>query len=227
MKFATTLLFAAAAAALDVVTDGSKPFGIMSLRSASAVHLSTVGLSGDSLHIGGNSDTSFTIKDGVLYAGDKAIDFSSGVAKVAEDGKGTTGVTLSKGYVTVPDFSWAGCPADSGFTVETNSKCETDGVPFGAYAIAAAGSSEEPKSSEAAAAPSSEAAAATTEAPAATTPLTSAAKPTAGPVVSQIGDGQVQAPPSAPPAAPEQANGAASFGVSAAALGVAAAALLI
>ncbi|KAG5358488.1 hypothetical protein CJU89_5077 [Yarrowia sp. B02] len=43
-------------------------------------------------------------------------------------------------------------------------------------------------------------------------------------VVTQIGDGQIQAPPSAPPA---QANGAASLGVSAAAAGVVAAAAML
>lgn len=231
MKYtAATLLFAAAASALDIVSDGSKPFGIMSLRSASAIHLSSVGVSGDALTIGA-AGTSFTIKDGVLYAGDKAIDFSSGEAKVASDGKGTSGVSLEKGYVTVPGFSWAGCPEGSGYAVDDNSKCEDDGIPFGAYAVA-----DTAAESSASAAPATSAAVPTT---AVVAPTTSAAVPTtavvapasssagnAGAVVSQIGDGQIQAPPSAPPA-PEQANGAVSFGVSAAALGVAAAALLI
>lgn len=43
-------------------------------------------------------------------------------------------------------------------------------------------------------------------------------------IVTQIGDGQIQAPPSAPPA---QANGAAALGVSAAAAGVVAAAAML
>lgn len=222
MKYtAATLLFAAAASALDVVSDGSKPFGIMSMRSASAIHLSAVGVSGDALTIGA-SGTQFTIKDGVLYAGDKAVDFSSGEAKIAADGKGTSGVTLEKGYVTVPGFSWTGCPEGSGYAVDDNSKCEDDGIPFGAYAVASADAAP----AESSAAKSSAAVPTTTVAP-----PTAEAKPTAegnsGAVVTQIGDGQIQAPPSAPPAAPEQANGAVSFGVSAAALGVAAAALLI
>ncbi|KAG5355542.1 hypothetical protein CJU90_6623 [Yarrowia sp. C11] len=43
-------------------------------------------------------------------------------------------------------------------------------------------------------------------------------------IVTQIGDGQIQAPPSAPPA---QANGATALGVSAAAAGVAVAAAML
>jgi hypothetical protein len=221
MKFtAATLLLAAAASALDVVTDGSKPFGIMSLRSASAIHLSSVGVSGDALTIG-SSGAKFTIKDGVLYADDKAIDFSSGEAKVASDGKGTSGVTLEKGYVTVPGFNWAGCPEGNGYAVDDNSKCEDDGIPFGAYAVA-------DTSAESSAAPASSAAAAeSSAAPSSAAEAKLTAGGNTGAVVTQIGDGQIQAPPSAPPAAPEQANGAVSVGVSAAALGVAAAALLI
>ncbi|KAG5366143.1 Cell wall protein [Yarrowia sp. B02] len=239
MKYtAATLLFAAAASALDVVTDGSKPFGIMSLRSASAIHLSSVGVSGDALAIGSDGAT-FTIKDGVLYANDKAVDFSSGEAKIAEDGKGTSGVSLEKGYVTVPGFSWAGCPQDSGYAVDDNSKCEDDGIPFGAYAVAKEGESGQAASSEevktSAAVPSTAVVAPAsseevkTSAAVPTSALVAPPKPSdnSGAVVTQIGDGQIQAPPSAPPAAPEQANGAAALGVSAAAFGVAAAALLI
>lgn len=54
--------------------------------------------------------------------------------------------------------------------------------------------------------------------------LVSAANATA--VVTQIGDGQIQAPPSAPVAPPAQANGAAALGVSAAAAGIVAAAMI-
>ncbi|KAG5357221.1 hypothetical protein CJU90_6046 [Yarrowia sp. C11] len=225
MKFtAATLLFAAAASALDVVTDGSKPFGIMSLRSASAIHLSSVGINGDELVIG-KDGAKFTIKDGVLYAGDKAIDFSSGEAKLTDE-KGTTGVTLEKGYVTVPGFSWAGCPEDNGYLVDDNSKCQDDGIPFGAYAVAVTGG----ESAESSAAESSSAAAPVTSAAVPSSALVAPSKPSsgnAGAVVTQIGDGQIQAPPSPAPSTPEQANGAVAFGVSAGALGVAAAALLI
>ncbi|AOW07356.1 hypothetical protein B0I72DRAFT_137497 [Yarrowia lipolytica] len=233
MKFSAVLLASAAALV------SAKKFTIVAIRSGSDIQNTPVVSDGKKLVLGGEGGipTTYEVKDGVLYANDKAVQFGNGATIEDGEGQGTDGVTVDgQDHLYVPNYSFTACAAQGRaykYTVTSSDDCKQGATPFAARVIY-----EDDNSSESAAA-NGTAVTKTGVVTAQSTQLVTITsceddkchKPTAAPapgsnngaVVSQIGDGQIQAPPSA---APEQANGAAALGVSAAAAGVVAAAML-
>ncbi|KAG5359658.1 hypothetical protein CJU90_5494 [Yarrowia sp. C11] len=231
MKFSAVLLASAAALV------SAKKFTLVAIRSGTDIQNASVDSDGEKLIVGDGGDpTTYEIKEGVLYANGKAVQFPT--AAIEDDAsKGTTGVTIENDYVNVPNFDWTACAAQGRayhYTVSSSEDCKQGATPFAPRVMWVEG--EESAAAAGNATLVTKTGVVTAQSTALVT-ITSCEddkchKPTAAPapgnngaVVSQIGDGQIQAPPSSAPVA--QANGAAAFGVSVAAAGVAAAALLI
>ncbi|KAG5356510.1 hypothetical protein CJU90_1848 [Yarrowia sp. C11] len=215
MKFSAVLLASAAALV------SAKKFTLVAIRSGTDIQNAAVDSDGEKLIVGDGGDpTTYEIKEGVLYANGKAVQFPT--AAIEDDAsKGTSGVTIENNYVNVPGFDWTACAAQGRayhYTVSSSEDCKQGATPFAPRVMwvdgeesAAAGNATVTKTGV------------VTAKSTALVTITSCAddkchKPTGEP------SKPVQVEPTT---APAQANGAAAFGVSVAAAGVAAAALLI
>ncbi|KAG5370665.1 hypothetical protein CKK34_0787 [Yarrowia sp. E02] len=231
MQFSTLLL----ASAASMVS--AQQFGIIAIRSGSDIQNSAVYSNGEKLVIGGTyQSTDYEVKDMLLLANGKPVEFGNGANIVDSEGAGTRDIEVNgRDYVYVPNFQWHACPAPEGadyvYTVETANVCGDAAIPFAARAMY---KDEKPV----------ETPAETEAAPVETPAITEAPVPvpTGGAVVTanstivltitDCGEGTqcVTKPlpqPSQVEEIPEQANGAAALGVSAGLAGVAALAMLL
>ncbi|KAG5366000.1 hypothetical protein CJU89_0407 [Yarrowia sp. B02] len=227
MQFSAVLLASAAAMV------SAQQFGIIAIRSGSDIQNSAVYSNGEKLVIGGTyQSTDYEVKDMLLLANGKPVEFGNGANIVESESAGTRDIEVNgRDYVYVPNYSWTACPAPEGadyvYTVENDNVCGEAGIPFAPRAMY---KDEKPAETEAAPVETP----AITEAP---VPV-----PTGGAVVTanstivltitDCGEGvECTTKPIPQPTqveeAPEQANGAAALGVSAGLAGIAAVAMLL
>ncbi|CAG81558.1 hypothetical protein B0I72DRAFT_151215 [Yarrowia lipolytica] len=251
MQFSAVLL----AAAAGLVS--AQKFSLVAIRSGSDIQNDAITSDGKSLVLNGNTPTTYEVIGRSLYANGKPVQFGDNATIVATDGQASKDIIVNgDNHLYVPNFDFTACPnGKNGYDIVNNQFCKSGGLGFAARAVFEGGSSSAaaPTSSSAASHAASSAAASASHAAssAAASKASSAAASkassavaapkseaaagahaTAGAIVSQINDGQIQAPHSTGPAQapkasapPAQANGAATLGVSAVAGAVAVAML--
>ncbi|KAG5357545.1 hypothetical protein CJU90_6385 [Yarrowia sp. C11] len=242
MKFSAILL----AAAAGLVS--AQKFGLIAIHSGTDVQNAPINSNGVQLVIGAGEDTTYEVIDRGLYANGKPIEFGQYALIKERDGEATRDIIVNgQDNLYVARFDFVACPDGKGGYV----LADQEACPSGAIGIAARAVYDTVSSSSAAAETTSgvvtshstvqvtvtscsddachkaTAAAAAPAAPAKSTPAAappaaSPAKTTPAAIVTQIGDGQIQAPKSVP----VQANGATALGVSAAAGAIVVAAML-
>lgn len=230
MEFSAVLL----AAAAGLVS--AQKFSLIAIHSGSDVQNSEINSNGNQLVVGGGNPTTYEVKDRGLYADGKPVEFGQYAFIKETDGQASRDIIVNgEDHLYVPRFDFVACPdGKGGYVVANQDACASGAIGIAARAIWV--DAKSPAAAAAPEAPKTEAAAVTSQSTIQVT-VTSCAddkcnketaaaaapKTTAAGVVTQIGDGQIQAPPKTQPA---QANGAAALGVSAAAGVVVAAAML-
>jgi hypothetical protein len=235
MHFSAVLL----AATAGLVS--AQKFGLIAIHSGSDVQNSAINSNGNQLVIGGGEPTTYEVKDRGLYANGKPVEFGQYAFIEETDGQATRDIIVNgQDHLYVPQFDFVACPdGKNGYVLANQDACANGAIGIVARAVYSDGESAAANSSPAAEATKSAVVTSKStvqvtitscaddkchkETAAAASPAPAPAKTTPGAIVSQIGDGQIQAPPSTQPA---QANGAAAMGVSAVAGVVVAAAML-
>ncbi|KAG5355472.1 hypothetical protein CJU90_6783 [Yarrowia sp. C11] len=218
MQFSAVLL----AAAAGLVS--AQKFTLVAIRSGSDIQNDSIESNGKNLVLNNGDPTTYEVIDRALFANGKPVVFGNN-ATIVENGGSKDIIVNGEDHLYVPNFDFTACPnGQNGYDIVDNASCKSGGLGFVARAIYVDGSS--------AAAPASSAPASKASSAAAGSKSETAAGSDATAVVTQINDGQIQAPhgtgPAQAPTAsapPAQANGAATLGVSAVA-GVVAVAML-
>ncbi|CAG80013.1 hypothetical protein B0I72DRAFT_140191 [Yarrowia lipolytica] len=232
MQFSAVLL----ATAASMVS--AQQFGIIAIRSGSDIQNSAVYSNGEKLVIGGTyQSTDYEVKDMLLLANGKPVQFGNGANIVDSEGAGTRDIEVNgQDYVYVPKFEWTACPAPEGadyvYTVETSSVCGEAGIPFAPRAMYKDEAATEEKPAETEAAPVETPAITEAPVPVPTGGAVVTANSTIVLTITDCGEGvecvtKPQPQPTQVEEAPEQANGAAALGVSAGIAGIAAVAMLL
>jgi hypothetical protein len=168
------------------------------------------------------------VKDGVLYANDKPVQFGNGATIEDGEGQGTDGVTVDgQDHLYVPNYTFTACAAQGRaykYTVTSSEDCNQGATPFAARVIY---QDEDSKTESAAAAGNGTVVTKTGVVTAQSTALVTITSCEDDKCHKPTGEPSQPAQATEPTTGPAQANGAAAFGVSVAAAGVAAAALLI
>lgn len=241
MQFSTVLL----AAAAGLVS--AKQFTIVAIRSGTDIQNAPVYSNGEKLVIGGKYQaTQYEVKDMLLLANGKPIEFGDGAKVVDSESAGTRDIEVNgQNHIYVPRYTWTACPAEGEdylYTIENVNVCGDAGLSFAPRVMWT--DAEESKPVETESKPvESKPVETESKVPAATITPAPVPVPTGGSVVTanstivltvtDCGDNTECVPNKPKPTqvepeatTPEQANGAAAFGVSVAAAGLAAAALL-
>ncbi|KAG5366375.1 hypothetical protein CJU89_0799 [Yarrowia sp. B02] len=225
MQFSALLLAAAAGLA------SAQKFQLIAIHSGSDVQ--NVGINSDGTQLVVSNDvpvTTYEVKDRGLYANGKPVEFGQYAFIKETDGEASRDIIVNgEDHLYVPRWEFVACPnGKGGYVLADNSACAQGAIGINARAIWVNGTSASETAASSASVVTSQSTTQVTvtscendkchKETAAPAPVT-----TANAVVSQIGDGQIQAPTTTP----AQANGAAALGVSAAAAAVVGVAMLL